>query len=185
MMEDRAIVQLYWQRSEDAITQTDRKYGAYCFSVANNILPSREDAQECVNDTYMAAWETIPPHRPERLSTFLGKLTRRISIDRWRGLTAEKRGGCTVDLVYEELEDCIPEHSDPQAQVEAKELAEAINRFLSLLPEKERQIFLARYFRMMPLEAIQRQYGFSGSKVRTMIYRTRNRLRTYLAKEGF
>lgn len=185
MMEDKEIVQLYWQRSEEAITQTDRKYGSYCFSVAKNILPSQEDAQECVNDTYMAAWETIPPHRPDILSTFLGKLTRRISIDRWRSLSAAKRGGCTVDLAYEELEECIPEHSDPLAQVEAKELAEAISRFLATLPKQERQIFLARYFAMKPLECIQKEYRFTGGKLRTMLYRTRNKLRSYLAKEGF
>ena len=106
MMEDKEIVQLYWQRSEEAITQTDRKYGSYCFSVAKNILPSQEDAQECVNDTYMAAWETIPPHRPDILSTFLGKLTRRISIDRWRAQTADKRGGSAVTVALEELEAC-------------------------------------------------------------------------------
>ena len=185
MMEDSSIVQLYWERSEAAIYETDKKYGRYCLSIADNILPSREDAQECVNDTYLAAWEAIPPHKPGVLSTFLGKLTRRISIDRWRSLTAQKRGGSTVTLALEELEACIPAQSDPAVQVEAKELAETVNRFLAKLPYQERRMFLARYFHMSSIQKIAEKYGFSDSKVKSMLHRTRKKLRTYLTEEGY
>lgn len=185
MLEDSAIVQLYWDRSEEAIAQTDRKYGGYCFSIANNILPSREDARECVNDTYLAAWEAIPPHRPDILSTFLGKLTRRVSIDRWRILSAAKRGGGTTAVALEELEECIPSNADPAAQVEAKELAETVNLFLAKLPREERQVFLARYFHMAGIGEIGKEYGFSDSKVKSMLHRTRKKLRTYLTEEGY
>lgn len=185
MMEDSGIIQLYWDRSEAAITETDRKYGRYCLSIAGNILPSREDAQECVNDTYLAAWEAIPPHRPDILSTFLGKLTRRISIDRWRILTAQKRGGGSMTLALEELGECIPARSDPAAQVEAKELAEAVNRFLAKLPQQERRVFLLRYFHMAGIGKIAKDCGFSDSKVKSMLHRTRKKLRTYLTEEGY
>lgn len=129
-MEDSRIVDLYWARSEQAIYETQLKYDHYCFSIANNILPFREDAEESVNDTYMAAWNIMPPNRPSILSTFLGKLTRRISIDRWRNLSADKRGGGTVPIALDELAECIPGGSDPVAEVEAKELAKAVGRFL-------------------------------------------------------
>lgn len=184
-MEDSRIVQLYWDRSEDAILETDRKYGRYCLSIAGNILPFREDAQECVNDTYLAAWEAMPPHRPDILSTFLGKLTRRISIDRWRSLTAEKRGGGTMAVALEELGECIPGREDPQARVEARELAGAINAFLEELPQVERKVFLMRYFQMACLEAIQKEFGFSPGKVKSMLHRIRKKLRTYLQEEGY
>ena len=119
------------------------------------------------------------------MSTFLGKLTRRISIDRWRNLTAQKRGGSTVTLALEELEACIPAQSDPAVQVEAKELAETVNRFLAKLPHQERRVFLARYFHMSSIQKIAKEYGFSDSKVKSMLHRIRKRLRTYLEKEGY
>ena len=184
-MEDHEIVALYWQRSESAIEETDRKYGRYCFSIANHIVPYREDAQECVNDTYLAAWEAMPPYRPGVLSTFLGKLTRRISIDRWRRLTAEKRGGGTVAVALEELGECVPSSSDPVAQVEARELAQTISVFLRALSTQERRVFLMRYFELAKLEDIQKEYGFSGAKTKSMLHRTRSKLRTYLQKEGY
>jgi len=184
-MEDCKIIELYWQRCETAIEQTQKKYGRYCFSIANNILPNEEDAQECVNDTYLAAWNAIPPNRPKVLSTFLGKLTRRISIDRWRILSADKRGGGAIPLALEELNQCIPGNLDAQAQVEAKELAVCINSFLAGLPEIERRVFLLRYFDMASLKEIQEKFHFSDSKVKTTLYRTRKKLKTHLEKEGY
>lgn len=184
-MEDSKIIDLYWARQEDAITQTQIKYGTYCLSLAHNILPRREDAQECVNDTYLAAWNSMPPHRPSILQAFLGKLTRRISIDRWRSLTSQKRGGGNMDLAYEELSDCIPAHSDPAAQIEAQELAQDIGRFLDALPEVQRQVFLMRYFRMDPISRIAQTTGQSEANVKTMLHRVRNRLREFLQKEGY
>lgn len=184
-MEDSQIVDLYWDRSEQAIAETDCKYGRYCFSIANNILPFREDAQESVNDTYLAAWNALPPARPAVLRTFLGKLTRRISIDRWRYLSAEKRGGGMIPAALEELAGCIPGGEDPAAAVEMKELAQHINEFLDTLPVTERQVFLMRYFELAPLTKIQDKYAMTGSRLRSMLHRTRKKLRRHLEKEGF
>ena len=184
-MEDEKIVELYWQRSESAIAETQSKYGRYCFSIARNILPYREDAQECVNDTYLAAWNAIPPSRPSILSSFLGKLTRRISIDRWRNLSADKRGGGTVALALDELAECIPGSSDPAAEVEAKELAQAIDRFLDTLPYTERKVFLMRYFEQAGMKDIGAHLNMSESKVKSMLHRTRAKLRAQLEREGY
>lgn len=184
-MDDEKIVELYWQRSESAIAETQSKYGRYCFSIARNILPFREDAQECVNDTYLAAWNAIPPRRPGILSSFLGKLTRRISIDRWRNLSADKRGGGTVALALDELAECIPGSSDPAAEVEAKELSHAIDRFLDTLPYTERKVFLMRYFDLASMKDIGAQFNISSSKAKSMLHRTRAKLRVHLEKEGY
>ena len=184
-MEDSKIVDLYWERSERAIEETQRKYHTYCFAIAKNILPYREDAEESVNDTYLAAWNTMPPNRPGILSTFLGKLTRRISIDRWRSLSAEKRGGGTVPIALDELGECIPGGSDPAAQVEAKELAAAIGAFLDTLPKTEKQVFLIRYFELAGIGDIADKFHMSTARVKSMLHRTRGKLRTYLHKEGY
>ena len=184
-MEDSKIVDLYWERSERAIEETQRKYHPYCFSIANNILPYREDAEESVNDTYLAAWNAIPPNRPGILSTFLGKLTRRISIDRWRSLSAEKRGGGTVPVALEELGECIPGRSDPAAQVEARELAMVIGAFLDMLPQTEKRVFLMRYFDLAGIGDIADNFHMSTARVKSMLHRTRGKLRTHLHKEGY
>jgi RNA polymerase sigma-70 factor (ECF subfamily) len=184
-MEDERIVALYWERSEDAIRQTQSKYDNYCMGIAGRILSSHEDARECVNDTYLAAWDAIPPQRPAVLSTFLGKLTRRISIDRWRALTADKRGGSAVTVALEELEACIPGGTDPVKEVEAKELARAISGFLRTLPYIQRKVFLMRYFEMADLTQIQEEFQISNSKAKSMLHRTRRKLKTYLQEEGY
>ena len=184
-MEDERIVALYWERSEDAIRQTQSKYDNYCMGIAGRILSNHEDARECVNDTYLAAWDAIPPQRPAVLSTFLGKLTRRISIDRWRALTAGKRGGSAVTVALEELEACIPGGTDPVKEVEAKELARAISGFLRTLPYIQRKVFLMRYFEMADLTQIQEEFQISNSKAKSMLHRTRKKLKTYLQEEGY
>ena len=161
-MDDELIVKLYWDRSEHAISETSQKYGAYCHSIAYGILQSREDAEESVNDTYMDAWNAMPPHRPSILATFLGKITRRISIDRWRSLNRIKRGGGEVTLVLEELEQCIAGGQSPEREIEKKELVQAINRFLDKLPILERRVFLARYWYM---ESIQQMESMITGKV--------------------
>lgn len=184
-MLDQDIVDLFWKRSEEAIRQTQRKYGKYCLAIARKILPLPEDAQECVNDTYLAAWDAIPPHRPKILSTFLGKLTRRIAIDRWRHLSAQKRGGDTVTLALEELGDCIAADSDPQKQVEEKELGQIISRFLKEQKDLERIVFVRRYYGLATIEEIAKEFGLSDSNVKTMLFRTRKKLREYLDKEGY
>ena len=134
-MDDGRIVELYWTRSEQAIEKTAAKYGKYCYSIALNILGSKEDAEESVNDTYVKAWYSMPPHRPTILATFLGKLTRRISIDKWRNRTAEKRGGGEIPLVLEELDEFIADNNRVEQAVEQKRLGELIAAFVKTLPE--------------------------------------------------
>ncbi|MBQ7230767.1 MAG: sigma-70 family RNA polymerase sigma factor [Oscillospiraceae bacterium] len=184
-MEDEQIVQLYWERSDRAISETAYKYGTYCRSIAQNILQNPEDAEEIVNDTWLGAWNAMPPHRPGVLSTFLGKLTRRISIDRFRTRTRHKRGGDTVTLALEELNECVPGGQDIQQELEQRELVRAIDRFLDTLPDRERRIFLCRYWYLDDIAAISARFGFTRSKVKSMLYRIRNKLRTHLQEEGY
>lgn len=184
-MDDERIVALYWSRAETAITETATKYGSYLSSIAYNILVNREDAQECVNDTYHDAWNSMPPHRPSILSTFLGKITRRISIDRWRKQNADKRGGGELTLVMDELEDCVSGFGSVESEIERRELAELFNRFLNTLPATERRVFLCRYWYMDSIQSIAGQFGFSQSKVASMLHRARAKLRAVLEKEGF
>ncbi len=183
-MEDEKIIDLYWNRSENAISETAGKYGGYCYSIAYRILTNQEDAQECVNDTYMAAWNAMPPKRPAILATFLGKITRHLSIDRWRSQNRVKRGGGEMVLALEELEECIDSGESAEKALERKELAMVFNRFLDSLPETERRVFLCRYWYLDPVKDIAAAFGFSGSKVTSMLYRTRGKLRTVLEKEG-
>lgn len=184
-MEDKTIIDLYWKRSEDAIAETSRKYGGYCFCIANNILSNQEDAEESVNDTWLAAWNTIPPKKPDILAVFLGKITRYISLDRWRKRTAAKRGGGEVPLVLDELEECVAGRETVELQYLKKELAELINQFLGTLPETERKVFVCRYWYMDSIEDISKQFEFSESKVTSMLYRIRGKLKSELEKEGF
>ena len=184
-MDDKSIVDLYFSRNEEAITQTDRKYGRYCYSIAYNILTSKEDAEESVSDTYMTAWRSIPPRRPSALSAFLGKITRHISIDRWRERVATKRGGGEVPLALEELKDCISGMQDVEMEYERKEILNAYVKFLDALPATERRVFLCRYWYVESIETIADKFDFSESKVKTMLHRTRAKLRKQFAKEGF
>ena len=183
-MEDQKIIDLYWQRSEQAIQETDSKYGGYCYSIAYNILTNREDSEESVSDTYLAAWRAMPPKRPGILSAFLGKITRHLSIDRWRRRTAEKRGGEIV-LALEELEDCISDGLSAEDAVQKKELTVFINRFLDALPETERNVFLCHYWYVDGVQDIADTLGFSVSKVNSMLHRTRQKLRRALEREGY
>ncbi len=184
-MEDREIIELYWGRSTQAISETEQKYGKLCRSIANNVLCNWEDAEESVNDTYLAAWNAIPPHRPANLLAFLAKLARRIAINRYYTVTAEKRGGGQVQQALDELKDC----TDPTPSVEdvvlGKEVGSALNRFLETLPETERTVFVRRYFLLDPVRDIGRSFGFTEAKVTSMLYRIRKKLRAYLEKEGY
>ena len=184
-MDDQSIVALYWDRSEQAIAETDRKYGAYCYSIAYHALANSEDAEESVSDTYMAAWNQLPPHRPSILATFLGKITRRISINRWKAKNTAKRGGGQITLTLEELDDCVDGTQDIEASSDARELSACLNRFLDSLPKAERDIFLRRYWFFDPIAAIAESYGFTQSKVTSMLHRMRGKLRKQLEKEGF
>ena len=183
-MDDTQIVELYWERKECAIEETATKYGSYCYSIAQNILHNEDDAKECVNDTWLDAWNSMPPHRPSVLSTFLGKLTRRISIDKWRRSTAKKRGDGQLPLVLAELEDCISDGKSIEEETERKLLAEVIAAFVKSLPETEQKVFLCRYWYMDSVSAIATRFRFSESKVKSMLSRTREKLRVRLEKEG-
>ena len=183
-MEDKDIIGLYRAREEAAISRTAEKYGGYCGSIARNILENEEDVEECLNDAWLGAWNTIPPKEPENLATYLGKLTRNRAIDLRRSRTRVKRGGDTVTLALEELRDCIPGGSDPERAVLGQELTRALNRFLGTLPATERSVFLCRYWYLDDIAAIGSSFGFRQSKVKSMLHRTRTKLRTYLQKEG-
>ena len=179
-MEDYRIVDLYWARNETAITESDRKYGNMLKSLSYSLLSSREDAEECVNDTYLDAWNAMPTARPEFLGAFLSKITRRISIDRWRHDHREKRGGIAAT---EELKDCIPADSTVEGEYQNGVLAEAINAYLASLPKEKRVIFLRRYFFSQSLSTIAQELGMSEGKVKTVLFRLREKLRERLEAE--
>ena len=184
-MEDKQIVSLYWARDPQAIDRSQEKYGPYCLSIARNILRQEQDAEESVNDTWLGAWNAMPPHRPAVLRLFLGKLTRRLSLQRLRRQGRLKRGGGEAALALEELGDCVPLGGDAQQALEGRELTRLLNRFLSGLPAAQRQVFLARYWYGAAVKDIARQFGYSESKVKSMLYRTREKLRLTLEKEGY
>ena len=183
-MDDTQIVDLYWARKECAIDETAAKYGSYCHSIAENILHNPDDAKECVNDTWLDAWNSMPPHRPSVLSAFLGKLTRRISIDKWRQRNAKKRGDGQLPLVLDELEDCISDGKSIEEEAEQKLLREVIASFVKTLPETEQKVFLCRYWYMDSVNSIATRFRFSESKVKSMLFRTREKLRIRLEQEG-
>ena len=181
-MEDHDIVELYWQRDPEAIRRTVKKYGGYCRAVARNILPDRRDAEECVNDTWLNAWNAMPEGRPRLLAPFLGKITRNLAFNRWRAGHAEKRGGGEMPLVLEELGECASA-SDTHQALEMAELEETVRRFLRTLPERECSVFLRRYWFTEPMANIARRYGMREATVRTSLFRSREKLRRYLEKE--
>lgn len=184
-MDDHQIIELYWKRDESAITETAVKYGRYITGISLQILNNPEDAAECTNDTYHDAWNAMPPHRPSILSAFLGKIVRRISIDRWRRQTAAKRGGGEITLALEELKDCVSGTGNMDLELQRRELSQLINRFLDALPPVERRVFLCRYWYLDSIAAIGDQFGFSQSKTASMLHRTRKKLRALLEKEGY
>lgn len=184
-MEDHQIVDLFWKRSEEAISETSNKYGKYCYSISYNILTNQEDAEECVADTWLSAWNSIPPRRPSYLAAFLGRITRNMSIDRWRTRSRYKRGGGEVTLALEELEECVSDGQTVESVFERKQLTRTFNEFLDSLPETERRVFLRRYWYLDSVRDISERLQFSESKVTSMLFRTRKKLRKVLEKEGF
>ena len=180
-MDDSRIVDLYWARDEKAISESDKKYGRMLNSLSYSLLSSREDAEECVNDTYVDAWGAMPTARPEMLGAFLSKITRRISIDRFREKHREKRGG--MENLVTELTDCIPASTTPEEELENKRLREAIDRFLYGQSKERRAMFVLRYFYSKDVGEIADQMGIGVSKVKTTLFRVRQELREYLEKE--
>lgn len=182
-MEDQRIVDLYWERAEAAISETQIKYGRYCHSIAYNILNSNQDAEECVNDTYIHAWNAMPPHKPRRLSTFLGKLTRNIALNRYIHNHAQKRFANT-EFILDEVEQFLPEAATGQPVVDEIILRDLLNRFLDALPQETRILFVRRYWYFSTVKEIAREYRLSESNVKVTLLRTRNKLKAYLEKEG-
>ena len=182
-MDDAKIVQLYWDRNEQAIPATADKYGRYCTSIANNILGNNEDAEECVNDAYHGAWNAIPPASPDNLKAFLMKLVRRISVDLLRKRTAKKRGGGELPLILDELENCLPDNKNtPEAELERAETVKLIEGFLDSLSDTARKIFVLRYWFMLPVDEISKRTGFSASKIKSSLLRSRAGLQRAIAE---
>lgn len=184
-MEDEKIVSLYWERSEDAIRETEIKYDRYLFKIAQNILNDREDSRESVSDTYLAAWNSMPPHRPGVLSAYLAKLTRRISIDRFRYRTRQKREASEYTISLSELSECVSGDNSAEEIVNAKLLADCIGIYLRTQSDEARTAFLGRYYFLDSVREVATYCGISESKCKTLLHRTRVGLKEYLRKEGF
>lgn len=183
-MNDDMIVELYWARNEDAISETHKKYGKYCYQIAHKILNSNADSEECMNDTYVSAWQSMPPHRPERLSTFLGKITRNLAINRIRRDGAKKRTA-RVDMILDEMAEVIPDSKTISSDLDNElALKDAINRFLAQLPIQTRIIFVRRYWYLSTIKEIASLMHMSQSNVKMILLRTRNKFKEFLEKEG-
>ena len=184
-MDDTQIVQLYWNRDEQAIPATSDKYGNYCTSIAMNILSNQEDAEECVNDTYLNAWNSMPPHRPRILSTFLGKITRNLSFNRYKHNTAGKRGGGELPMVLEELSELVSGKDSVEQAFDQKELTKTIDTFLDRLSPEKRSIFISRYWYTDSISEIAARHNMSNGAVSMTLNRLRFKLRNYLFERGF
>ena len=181
-MDDAKIIALYEARDEAAIAETEKKYGGYCHYIAGRILNSREDAEECVNDAYHKAWNTIPPQKPESLASYIGMLTRQLSLNRYKLNHRKKRGEGTLPLILDELAECVGDGGDmPTADDLA--LRDALDRFLGGLPQRTRMVFLRRYWYADEVSTIAADYGLSEGHVGVLLYRTRKKLKEFLEKE--
>ena len=183
-MEDHAIIELYWQRQETAIQETDQKYGTFLSGLSWNILRSRSDAEECVNDTYLRAWNAIPPQRPSAFQLWLGRITRTLSLDRWRKSKAEKRGGDEMEVLLGELDVCVPAPQGVEKELEDQEIASVISSFLRRLSAQNRAMFLRRYWYGQSIAEIAGAMPCGEGKVKSSLFRTRAALRETLEKEG-
>jgi RNA polymerase sigma-70 factor (ECF subfamily) len=183
--EDCEIVELYWQRDESAIRETERKYSAYLSKIARNILGNTQDGEESVNDTYLRAWNSMPSHRPENLAAYLGKIVRNLSLNALQKSSRQKRQGSQHAVSLSELEECIPGGSSPEHEVEAKLLADKINDWLKTVSAEVGDMFVGRYFFMHSVKTIAESYNISESKVKVTLHRSRLGLKEYLEQEGF
>ena len=184
-MDDKEIIELYFCRDEQAIRESIDAYDTYCRTIAAGILNNPEDVEEAVADTYLAAWDAIPPHKPKYLRLFLGRIARNQAISIWRKRNAQSRGGGQVALALEELGECVASSGSPEQTVDTAELRCAINAFLKSQPIQQRQVFLQRYFYMEDIPAIAHRYGLRETNVRMMLSRTRQKLRKFLIQEGY
>ena len=184
-MEDSDIIALYLERNESAIAKTAEKYGNYCKKIAENILPNGLDAEECVNSAYLKVWESIPPEKPDIFSAFLAKIIRNTAIDTHRKNYSQKRGSGGVELILDELADCVSDRDSPESTAENRELLRAVNKFLTSQPKKRRMIFVSRYCLFDSIKEIALTYGMSEDNVSVNLSRTRKKLREHLKKEGY
>lgn len=184
-MDDNGIIQLYWDRSDQAISATSAKYGHYCKTIARNILNNEEDAEECVNDTYLNAWNSMPTHWPEHLATFLGKITRSLSFNKYKHDHTEKRGGGEIALVLDELTDCISDADNVEEIIDRQELLKAINSFVRRLPINKRNIFVRRYWYADSVSDIAKDYDMLQGTISKTLERIRKQLKIYLTERGF
>ena len=184
-MEDAQIVGLYWARDERAIDESSGKYGAYCGSIAYNILADRQETEECVNDTWLGAWNSMPPHRPVLLAPFLGRITRNLAFNVYKKLHRDKRGGKNIDLVLDELAECVSGKDDPEQTLQAGDLARDIDLFLSSLPETKRRMFVLRYWYVDSIGDIAARLGMSENNISVTLSRIRGQLRDYLTEREY
>lgn len=183
-MDDREIIALYFDRDERAIAESQKKYGTYCNTIARNIIPNPQDAEECVSETWLRAWNAIPPNRPPILKAFFAKITRNLAIDRFRRETAESRGGGRASIALDELAECLPSSESVEGQIDARELGRAISIFVRSLKKREGDLFLRRYFYMDSLDAAASYVGMTAKNAAVSLHRTRKRLEEFLKKEG-
>jgi RNA polymerase sigma-70 factor (ECF subfamily) len=187
-LNDTTILELYESRNESAISETAKRYGSYCLSIAVNILQSREDSEEIVNDTYLKAWNAIPPERPTKFASFLGVITKNLSLNRYKASRTQKRSGRSEDgtafLMLSELEECVPASETVETQVDAAILREAIEVFLTTIPHNDEVFFLRRYWHNDSIADVAERFGVSESRVKSSLFRTRNKLKAHLEKEG-
>jgi len=181
---DSEIINLFWERSESAISETAQQYGLYCFTIAMNILRNKEDSDECVSDTYMNVWNSIPPQRPTLFSAFIGRITRNLSLNMYKARKTQKRSIDETALLLSELDDCIPAIRTVEDEIEVNLLEEAIDSFLSGIKQEERLLFMRRYWYADSISDISKRFLISESKVKTKLFRTRNNLKYYLKKKG-
>ena len=183
-MDDAQIVALYWARDEQALAETAAKFGAYCRAIAQNLLGSAPDAEECENETWLAAWNSMPANRPARLAPYLGRITRNLALDRLDAAHAQQRGGGQTPALLDELADCLPDPATVEDRFDAAETGAAISAFLRTLSGDARLIFVRRYWYGDATAAIARRLGVTESKVRVSLHRTRGRLAAYLKEKG-
>ena len=184
-MKDKEIIGLYLNRDEEAINETDKKYGNYCRVIANNILNNDEDVKECINDTYLQTWNSIPPNKPKRLSLFIGKITRNIAFNKYKYEHTKKRGSGQIKVVLDELAECVSGEDNVEQEIDRMELVLAINKFLDSVSKEKRNIFICRYWYAFSITEISKRFGISEANVSVILSRLRSALKKYLEEMGF
>lgn len=183
-MEDAEIIRLYEERDQQAISRSQERYGGYCYSIGYNILYSKEDTEECVNETWLKAWNAIPPQKPGKLSVFLGSITRNLALDRYKGRKRIKRGGGEFPQILEELDECVPDRSTTDEEIDRKLLGEILSGFVASLSEQDRAVFLSRYWYAMPIKSISEKFSLNENTVKSVLFRSRSKLKKRLEEEG-